>query len=105
MKTPFIALAFAVAATAATAQLASPISAGASPTVGADPAGTRPGRSRLRADRDKVKADKERLAAARAARDDDAIRAEKATLRADMAAWRADRERLADADSGESLKR
>ena len=105
MKTPLIALAFAAAATAATAQLASPISPGAGPTVRADPSDTQPERAQLRAAREKVKADKERLAAARRAHDDDAIRAGQATLRADMAAWHADRERLADANSGEALKR
>lgn len=105
MKTALIATLFAVAATAATAQLAAPITPGAGPTVAADPADGRAERAQLHADREKVKRDKERLKAARAARDDDAIRTEQATLRADMAAWHADRERDAELNSGESLKR
>ena len=105
MKTALVATFFAVAATAATAQLSSPISPGAGPTVRADPAEGRAERVQLRADREKVKADKERLKAARQARDDDAIRAEQATLRADMQAWHADRERSAEQNAGESLKR
>ena len=105
MKTPLIATFFAVAATAASAQLASPISPGAGPTVRADPAESQADRAQLRADREKVKADQQRLKTAREAHDDDAIRAEQATLRADMEAWHADRERIADRNSGESLKR
>jgi len=95
MKTPFIALAFVVAATAATAQLAAPIDA--PPAVAAPPAPHTLHRSShavLHADRERVKADKERLRKARAARDDVAIRAAQATLRDDMDAWHADRERL-----------
>lgn len=95
MKTPFIALAFVVAATAATAQLAAPIDAPAA--VAPPPAPHTLHRSRhavLHADRERVKADKERLRKARAVRDDDAIRAAQATLRDDMDAWHADRERL-----------
>jgi len=105
MKTALIATVFALAATAATAQLSAPISPGASPTVLADPAISEPDRAQLKADREKVKADKERLKAARAAHNDEAIRTEQATLRQDMQAWHADREKLADANSAESLKR
>jgi hypothetical protein len=105
MKTALVATLFAVAATAASAQLASPISPGVSPTVRVDPAESQADRAQLRADGEKVTADKRRLKAAREARDDDAIRAEQATLRADMEAWHADRERIADQNSGESLKR
>ena len=105
MKTALIATLFAVAATAATAQLASPITPGAGPTVRADPSEGRVERAQLHADRAKVKADKERLKAARAARDDDAIRTAQATLRVDMQTWHTDRERDAEANSGESLKR
>jgi len=105
MKTALIATVFALAATAATAQLSGPISPGASPTVRADPAATAVDRAQLKADREKVKADKERLKAAREAHDDPGIRNEQATLRQDMQAWRAHREKLADANSAESLKR
>ena len=105
MKTPLIALTFAVAATAATAQLASPITPGAAPTVRADPGVNEVDRAQLRMDREKVKADKDKLRSAREAHDDDAIRLAQAALRTDMAAWRADRDRLADTNSGENLKR
>lgn len=99
MKTPFIALAFVVAATAATAQLAGPVAADPDPaptpvSVSAPPPVHRAGHAVLHADRERVKADKQRLRLARAARDDRAIRAAEATLRSDMAAWHADRERL-----------
>jgi hypothetical protein len=97
MKTHFIALGFVVAATAATAQLAAQIDA--QPVEAAVPAAERPAvrhstHSVLHADRERVKADKERLKRARAARDDEAIRSAQPALRADMAAWHADRERL-----------
>jgi hypothetical protein len=105
MKTPFIALAFAVAATAATAQLASPITPGAAPTTRADPGNTEIDRAQLRMDREKIKADQDKLRTAREAHDDDAIRLAQAALRTDMAAWRADRDRLADTNSSETLKR
>lgn len=105
MKTALIATLCAVAATAATAQLAAPISPGVSPTVRADPEANAPEQAQLRADRDRVKADKDRLKAARDAHDDAAIRSGQATLRADMEALRVDHEKLADANSGESLKR
>ena len=105
MKTPLIALAFAVAATAATAQLSSPISPGAAPTVRADEGDTEVDRAQLRLDREKVKADQDKLRAAREAHDDDAISRAQAALRTDMAAWRADRDRIADTNSGERLKR
>ncbi|MEO5690043.1 MAG: hypothetical protein ABIR54_22010 [Burkholderiaceae bacterium] len=105
MKTVLIASLFALAATAATAQLSAPISPGAGPTVHADRSANESDRAHLKADRARVKADKERLKAARAARNDDAIRTEQATLRQDMQAWHADREKLVDANSGESLKR
>lgn len=104
MRTGLIATLFAVAATAATAQLAAPITPGVDPAVRADPAEHRTGHGRLRADREKVKADKQRLRAARAARDDGAIRAEQATLRADMQAWHADRERRTE-HAGEGPRR
>ena len=95
MQTPFIALAFVVATTAATAQLAAPIDA---PSAVLPPPAPhtlhRSSRAVLHADRARVKADKERLRKARAARDDAAIRAAQATLRDDMDAWHADRERL-----------
>ena len=105
MKTVLIAALCTVAATAATAQLASPISPGVGPTVRADGSANEPERAQLRADREKVAADKQRLKAARDAHDDDAIRAEQATLRVDMQSWHVDREKLADANSAESLKR
>lgn len=105
MKTALVATLFAVAATAATAQLAGPISPGVSPTVRADPSANAPEQAQLRNDRERVRADKERLQAARTAHHDEAIRAEQATLRADMRALDADREKLADANSAESLKR
>ena len=95
MKTPFIALAFVVAATAATAQLAAPVDAPAAVVPPPAPHTLhRPSHAVLHADRERVKADKERLRKARAARDDVAIRAAQATLRDDMDAWHADRERL-----------
>lgn len=105
MKTSLVALLLAAAATAANAQLASPISPGAAPTVKADPSDTTLERAQLRNDQDKVRADRDRLRSAREARDDDAIRAAQAALRADEQALRRDRGRLADANSGESLKR
>ncbi|MFL6625471.1 MAG: hypothetical protein ACJ8G1_03230 [Vitreoscilla sp.] len=91
MKTPFIALAFAVAATAATAQLAAPV---AQDATAAPPQVHRPAHALLHADRERVKGDKERLRMARAAHDGDAVRAAEAALRNDMDAWHADRERL-----------
>ena len=105
MKTPLIAITFAVAATAATAQLASPISPGAAPTVRADPGNSEVDRAQLRMDREKVKADQDKLRAAREAHDDEAIRLAQAALRTDMAAWHSDRDRLADLNSAEPLKR
>ena len=105
MKTPFIALAFAVAATAATAQLASPGTSGAPPTARADTDNAEVDRAQLRMDREKVKADKDKLRAAREAHDDGAIRLAQVALRTDMAAWRADRDRLAGTNPGEGLKR
>ena len=105
MKTPLLALFLAAVATAASAQLASPISPGAAPTVKADPNDTTLERAQLRNDQDRIRADKDRLRSAREAHDDDAIRAAQAALRADEATFKRDRERLADANSGESLKR
>ena len=105
MKTPLLALFLAAVAAAANAQLASPISPGAAPTVKADPNDTTLERAQLRNDQDKIRADKDRLRSAREAHDDDAIRAAQAALRADEATLKRDRERLADANSGESLKR
>ena len=94
MKTPLIALAFVVAATAATAQLAAPVAADPAvpPAERHETHHTR--HAILHADRERVRADKERLRRARAARDDGAIREAQATLRNDMDAWHADRERL-----------
>ena len=97
MKIPFIALAFVVAATAATAQLAAPVAADPDPVPATAPTPHPVHRSVhavLHADRERVKADKERLRLARAARDDHAIREAQDTLRSDMDAWHADRERL-----------
>jgi|GEM_PF-1326687 len=105
MKTPLVALLLTAVATAASAQLSSPISPGAAPTVKADPRNTAVERAQLRADEDKVRADQDRLRSAREAHDDAAIRAATAALRADTETLRVDRERLADANSGESLKR
>lgn len=105
MKTPLVALLSTVAASAACAQLASPISPGAAPTVHADPANTVVERAQLRNDKDKIRADQDRLRSAREAHDDAAVRAAQAALRADTETLRLDRERLADANSGESLKR
>ncbi len=48
----------------------------------------------LHADRERVKADKQRLRLARAAHDENAVRDAQATLRTDMDAWHADRERI-----------
>ena len=104
MKTALIAILFAVAATAATAQLAAPITPGSDPTVGALPSDARITHARLHADREKVKADKERLKVARASRDDDAIRSAQAALHADMATWHADRGRAVALDSAESVQ-
>jgi hypothetical protein len=105
MKTPLVALLSATAAAAAVAQLSSPITPGAAPTVRADPANTVVERAQLRNDQDKVRADQDRLRSAREAHDDAAIRAAQAALRIDTETLRLDRERLADANSGESLKR
>jgi hypothetical protein len=105
MKTPLVALILAAAAVAAHAQLASPISPGAAPTVRADPNNTTLERAQLRNDQEKIRADRDRLRSAREAHDDDAIRSAQAALRADEETLRRDRERLADANSGESLKR
>jgi len=95
MKTPFIALAFVVAATAATAQLAAPIDA---PSAVVPPPAPhtlhRSSHAVLHADRERVKADKDRLRKARAAHDDAAIHAAQAALHDDMDIWHADRERL-----------
>ena len=91
MKIPLIALTFAVAATAATAQLAAPMTQEA---AAPPPEGHRSGHALLHADRERVKGDKERLRLARAAHDGNAIRAAEARLRNDMDAWHADRERL-----------
>jgi hypothetical protein len=105
MKTPLAALFFAVAASAATAQLSSPISPGAAPTVKADPGNTAVERAPLRIDREKVRADEDRLRSAREAHDEAAARAAQAALKTDLETLRSDRGRLADANSGESLKR
>jgi len=95
MKTPLIALAFVVAATAATAQLAAPVAVEPAPPPPAGPVlGHRGSHAVLHADRVRVRADKERLRKARAARDEAAIRDAQATLRSDMEAWHTDRERL-----------
>jgi hypothetical protein len=105
MKTTLIALLCAATATAATAQLASPISPGAGPTVRVPPAGSPTDQARLRDEKEKVKADKARLKAAKASGDEAAIRAEEETLRRDMAVWKTDRDLAADANGAESLKR
>jgi len=97
MKTALIASLFAVAAvvaTAATAQLATPTPPDAVSTAQSPPAEHHSNHQLLRADRARVKADKERLRAARAARDANAIRDARSTLRTDMDTWHADRERL-----------
>jgi len=67
MKTALVATLFAVAATAATAQLAAPISPAVSPTVRADPAATAPEQAQLRADERAMSADREKLADANSA--------------------------------------
>lgn len=105
MKTPLAALLCLMAANAALAQLSSPITPGAAPTVHADPADTTLERAQLRNDQDKVRADQSRLRSAREAHDDEAIRAAQAALRVDTETLRVDRARLADANSGEHLKR
>jgi len=95
MKTPLIALAFVVAATAATAQLAAPVAVEPAPSRQVEHRQAhRGGQAVLHGDRERVRADKERLRKARAAHDDAAIRDARARLRSDMDAWHADRERL-----------